>query len=93
MSKKKIQRSWTSLSLKRRANETVSRVATSRLLSTSFPNHETASCMILNYYKRKQGSSPIWTEEGLIAFDRIIEEVAKITRCFFQERLPYFPSN
>jgi hypothetical protein len=33
--------------------------------------------------KRKPGSSPAWTEEGLTAFDRIIEEVAKNHKMFF----------
>jgi hypothetical protein len=32
--------------------------------------------MILNYQKKTR-SILVWTEEGLIAFDRIIEEIAK----------------
>jgi transposase InsO family protein len=39
--------------------------------------------MILNYQKKTRGRALVWTEEGITAFDRIIEEVAKNHKMFF----------
>jgi hypothetical protein len=46
--------------------------------------------MILNYQKKTRGRALVWTEEGIIAFDRIIEEIAKNHKMFFPtEDCPY----
>jgi hypothetical protein len=39
--------------------------------------------MILNYQKKTRGRALVWTEEGITAFDRIIEEIAKNHKMFF----------
>jgi hypothetical protein len=47
--------------------------------------------MILNYQKKTRDRALIWTEEGLIAFDRIIKEIAKNHKMFFpREDCPIF---